>query len=151
MKKEYSLPLMNDHYRKLLEYVIRDNGDMDYLGSGQIKRVRPMYNRLRKNPVWAKIAERGNHWELVTLANHIANGEILADAETFLWYLLDRYADRMQITLTQAAADEECIRWRFEELACWLRGLDIKYPDLISFWYTHGQTCITFRETYNKQ
>lgn len=149
MKKEYSLPLMNDHYRTLLDLVIRDNGNMDYLGAGQISRVRPTYNRLRKSPVWRKIAERGNTWELAEFAQHITQGEFLANAETFLWYLLDRYADREQMTLTQAAADEESIRWHFEDLACMLRGLSIRYPDLISFWYTHGQTCITFNTNKN--
>lgn len=143
MKKEYSLPLMNDHYCNLLKGVLYDNGNMDYLGSSQIKRVSPTYNRLRKNPVWQIIADRNNHWELAEFAEHITNGEILATAETFLWYLLDRYNDRRQLTLVQAAEDEECIRWHFEELACKLRGLSIRYPHLISFWHTLGQTCIT--------
>ena len=149
--KEYRLPILNDHYRKLLELMIHENGKTDYFGSSQIKRIRPTYNRLRKNPVWKKIVERGNTWELIEFAQHITKGEIIANAETFLWYLLDRYAERMQITLYQAAEDEECIRWHFQDLTYKLNGLSIKYPDLVHFSPTHGLNCITFQEAYRNQ
>ena len=149
--KEYRLPILNDYYRERLDLLIADDGRTDYFSEAQLRHFRPAFNRLRKNPMWKKIAERNTPWQLRELAEHITKGEIIANADTLLWYLLDRYSDHMQITLTQAAEDEDCIRWHFEEIACMLRGLSTRYPDLISFWYTNGQTCLTFQETYKNQ
>jgi hypothetical protein len=149
--KEYKLPLLNKVYQERLDFVVLDGGDMSYYGPGQEARLRPAYNRITKNPVWKIVSESNNSFEMTRFAKHIANGEIIASQETFLWYLIDRYENRMEITLSQAAADEECIRWNFEELTCWLRALSMKYPHLISFWATNGQTCITFMRVYNNQ
>lgn len=146
---DYRLPTLNEYYHERLDLLILDSGNTDYFSTSQIKKIRPVYNRLRRNPVWHKIAERGNPWELVDLARHIVNGEIIANQDTFLWYLLDRYEDFRQITIYQAAEDEDCIRWRIQGLGYWLNGLSVKYPDLIHFTNTHGLGSITFQRMYN--
>ncbi|GHU92763.1 hypothetical protein FACS1894208_00580 [Clostridia bacterium] len=143
--KEYKLPILNGYYRDKLDLLIADDGRGDYFSEAQLRHFRPTYNRLRKNPIWQRIAERGNNWELRELAGHITKGEVIANADTLLWYLIDRYAERDQRTLAQAAGNDDFIRRNFDELTCWLRGLSIRYPDLISFCATHGQTCLTFK------
>lgn len=149
MNREYRLPILSAYYQDALETMIWENDEKTYrLTPSQITKVRPVYRRLRSNPVWNKISERGEPWALVDFAKHIMNGDIIANHETFLWYLIDRYEDRTQITLMQAAEDDDCIRWHFQDLVYWLNGLSIRYPDLINFWSTHGGNCITFQRAY---
>jgi len=142
--KEYKLPLLNDHYRELLEMLIDDKGNTSFLGTSQILRIRPTYNKIMRNPMAKAILERGNVWELREFAGHIVKGEILADKETFLWYLWDRYAHRGQINFADAAKDNDIIQWNYQELIYWLNGLAIRYSNLISFWSTHGLSVLTF-------
>jgi len=149
--KEYKLPTLNAHYENLLEYVIYDEGKYDYLSVSQIKKVRPIYNRISNNPVWKEIADRGNNYELIELAKHIVKGEIIASPETFLWYLLDRYSNRIQVNLKTVAENEECVKWNYQSLIYWLNGLSIKYSHLINFSPTHDLNSITFVESYNNQ
>ena len=149
--KEYRLPTLNSHYEDLLGILVHEKGCASCFGAGQIKRIRPTYNRIVKNPIGKIIAKRGNTWELEAFARHIAKGEIIANQETFLWYLLDRYACRMEVTLYEVADNEECVRWHFQELVYWLNGLSIKYPHLIHFSPTYGLNVIIFQETYKRR
>jgi hypothetical protein len=118
-------------------------GQADWLSSSQIKRARPAYNRIINSPAWKIVAARKNIFEMEYFALHIAKGEIIADPETFLWYLFDRYGEYGQVTLKTVSEHAECLRWRYEELVCWLNGLSVEYPGIIHFSPANGLCVIS--------
>jgi len=148
--KKYKLPTLNPHYEYLLRILIHENGNPERFGNGQIKRIRPVYNRIINNPVGKIILERDGVFFLAEFASHIAKGEIIYSSDTLLWYLFDRYGDRHEINFKFVAENENCIRWHYEEIICWMRGLSCKYPQLIHFWSTHGTSVLMFEKEYRR-
>ena len=148
MKK---LTTLNAYYEERLLGMVRDNGGTDYYGVSTINKVRPLYNRIVKNPVGNMIAAENDLWRLAEFARHIARGEYLATSETVAWYILDQYAGRRQITLEILGNDNECFLWHRNDVACKLRGFSIKHPELLTFWDTNGQNAINLTEDWNRQ
>jgi hypothetical protein len=146
MEKGYRTIKLNSRHQALLEMLVREHGNTSFLSPSQLRVVRPVYNRMIKNPAWKIVAARKNDFDLVHFALHIADWEIIANHETFLWYLFDRYGKYGQVSLNVVAEHEECVKWHYEELVCWLNGLSAKYFDIINFSSTHDYCAITFKK-----
>jgi hypothetical protein len=115
------------------------------------KIIRPLYNRIVNNPAGKIVAAERGDWGLADMAEHIANGEILADAETVLWYVFDNYAppcnqDHYQVSLATMCEDNDVIKCHADKVICWLLGLTAKYPELVNFSPTHGLNVLTLKQ-----
>jgi hypothetical protein len=57
MKKP--IPELNAYYQERLDSMVRDNGATGYFTTSTINKIRPLYNRIFKNPIGKVIAAKG--------------------------------------------------------------------------------------------